>query len=94
MGATHTAIKIVTAPRQIIFSRRVIEEISTCKLDDGRNAYSKKITLDQSARPAAKNFTSIKRHEAPSFRCDSRIVRASCLPSDNVRKFLGTDGKP
>ena len=55
MGATHTAINMPITTQQIFFSRRVIEEISTCKLLDGRKAYRKKITLDQSARPKTNN---------------------------------------
>ncbi len=59
MGTTHTAIKIPTAAQKIIFSRRATEEISTCKLDDGRKVYSKKNIVAQKNNPAAKNFSCI-----------------------------------
>lgn len=45
--------------KQIIFSRRAIDEISICKRDDGRNVYSKKIIVAQNARPAKKYFSCI-----------------------------------
>ena len=59
MGTTIAAIKIAMTLKQISFSRRAIAEISTCKRDDGRNVYSKKIIAAQNISPAKKYFSCI-----------------------------------
>ena len=82
MGTTHAAINVHMTTRQIIFSRRVIVEISTCKRDDGRNVYNKKIIAAQNARPAKKYFSCIKSSSrkitAEFLRSDFEIYSATC----------------
>lgn len=81
MGTTHTAIKIVKTLKQIIFSRRAIEEISTCKLDDGRNVYSRKIIPDQKIIPAAKYFIDIY---SPAEICSGVVTGSLRIVSEGV----------
>ena len=81
MGATHTAIKIPRTAQQIIFSRRAIAEIFTCKLDDGRNAYSRKNIPDQKIIPAAKYFTDIY---SPAEICSGVVMGSLRIVSEGV----------
>ena len=68
--------------QQIIFSRRAIDEISTCKLDDGRKVYSKKIIPSQNKNPAKKYFSCIKfssrKITAEFFRDDLKFYSVIC----------------
>ena len=81
MGATHTKIKIVRTLKQINFSRRAIAEISLCKLDDGRNVYSKKIIPAQKINPATKYIIDIY---SPALICSGVVTGSLRIVSEGV----------